>query len=193
MIRTSLVAAALLFAASSPALATPQLAPVWTDHVVIQRDVPIRIDGNAAAGERVSGTLGDKAAAAQADSRGRFTLEFPARSASSDPLTLTVTGADRSTTTVADILVGDVWLCSGQSNMEWPLSASVGGAASVLGSADDGLRLLLVPKDTAAAPQTAFATPAAWAAASPESAPPLHGHDAPQVRGRPARRSVRAP
>jgi hypothetical protein len=62
MIRTSLAAAALLFAASSPVLAAPQLAPVWTDHVVIQRDVldPHRRD-RAAAGESVSGTLGDRA------------------------------------------------------------------------------------------------------------------------------------
>ena len=74
---------------------------------------------------------------------------------------------------MTDILVGDVWLCSGQSNMEWPLSASVGGAAAVQGSADDGLRLLLIPKDTAAAPQAAFATPVAWAARLAESAPPV--------------------
>jgi sialate O-acetylesterase len=100
---------------------------VWSDHAVIQRDKPIRVEGTAAAGERVSATLGGQTAAAQADPQGRFALEFPARGASSEPLTLTVRGADGSATSVSDILVGDVWLCSGQSNMEWPLSASVGG------------------------------------------------------------------
>src|SRR5688500_13783816 len=119
MIRTSLVAAALASAVSSAAFAAPQLAPVWSDHVVVQRDAPIRVEGSTAAGERVSGTLGGQSAAAQADSQGRFTLEFPARPASSAPLALTVTGADGSSATVSDILIGDVWLCSGQSNMEF--------------------------------------------------------------------------
>ena len=173
MIRTPLVAAALLSAVSSPALAAPQLAPVWNDHVVVQRDAPIRVEGSAAPGERVSATLGDEATAAQADRQGRFTLEFAARQASDVPLTLTVKGADGSAATVSDVLVGDVWLCSGQSNMEWPLSASVGGAAAVQASADPGLRLMLVPKDTAAVPQNAFSTPTPWALAAPQSTPPF--------------------
>jgi sialate O-acetylesterase len=172
MIRTSLVAAALLTAAS-PALAAPQLAAVWSDHIVVQRDAPIRVEGTAAPRERISGTLGDRSATAQADAQGRFALEFPALPATGDPLTLIVKGADGSAATISDILVGDVWLCSGQSNMEWPVSASVGGAAAAQASADPGLRLLLVPKDTAAAPQAAFSTPTAWAVASPASTPPF--------------------
>ena len=173
MIRTPLVAAALVSAAAAPAFAAPQLAPPWSDHVVIQRDAPIRVEGSAAPGERVSATLGDEATAAQADRQGRFTLEFAARQASDVPLTLTVKGADGSAATVSDVLVGDVWLCSGQSNMEWPLSASVGGAAAVQASADPGLRLMLVPKDTAAVPQNAFSTPTPWALAAPQSTPPF--------------------
>ncbi|MBO9558648.1 MAG: sialate O-acetylesterase, partial [Caulobacter sp.] len=162
-----------LSAVSSPALAAPKLAAVWSDHAVVQRDAPIRVEGTAAARERVSGTFGDRTATAQADAQGRFTLEFPARPASNDPVTLTVTGADGSATTVTDVLIGDVWLCSGQSNMEWPLSASVGGVAAVQASADPGLRLLLVPKDTAAAPQAAFGAPTPWVLAAPESTPPF--------------------
>ena len=173
MVRSSLVAAALASVAASPALAAPQLSAVWSDHVVVQRDAPIRVEGTASAGERVSGTFGERTATARADREGRFTLEFPAREASGDPVTLTVTGTDGSAVSVSDILVGDVWLCSGQSNMEWPLSASVGGAGAVQASADPGLRLLLVPKDTAAAPQAAFSAPAPWAIASPQSTPPF--------------------
>ncbi|HEY6815058.1 MAG TPA: sialate O-acetylesterase [Croceibacterium sp.] len=171
MFRSSLVAAVLASAVSSPALAAPQLAPVWSDHVVVQRDVPIHVEGTAAAGERVSGTFGDQSTTARADAQGRFTLEFPAREASSEPLTLAVAGANGDATTVSDVLVGDVWLCSGQSNMEWPLSASVGGAAAAQASADPGLRLMLVPQNTAAAPQAAFSTPTPWRVASPESTP----------------------
>jgi sialate O-acetylesterase len=173
MIRTSLVAATLVAAAASPALAAPQLSAVWSDHAVVQRDAPIRVEGTSAPRERVSGRFGDSTATARADAQGHFTLEFPARPAISEPQTLTVMGADGTAVTVSDILVGDVWLCSGQSNMEWPLSASVGGTAAMQASADPGLRLMLVPKDTAAAPQRAFAAPTPWALASPDSTTPF--------------------
>ena len=76
MIRTPFVAAALAFAIPATAVAAPQLAPVWSDHIVVQRDMPIRVEGTASARERVSGTLGNADAVAQADSQGRFTLEF---------------------------------------------------------------------------------------------------------------------
>jgi sialate O-acetylesterase len=171
MKRAALWLAALALPAA--AHAAPQLSAVWSDHAIVQRGAPITVEGTAGAGEKVTGTFGGQTATATADRAGRFMLMFGPNPANDDPQTLTVTGADGSATTVSDILVGDVWLCSGQSNMEWPLSASVGGAAAVQGSADDGLRLLLIPKDTAAAPQAAFSTPVKWAGASPDSAPPV--------------------
>jgi len=171
MNRTSLVAGALAAAVACPALAAPQLAPVWTDHAVVQRDAPIRVEGTAGAGERISGSLGNSTATAQADAGGRFTLEFPARPADGDPLTLTVTGADGSAATVTDLVVGDVWLCSGQSNMEFPVSRGLNGDAVAQTSADPGLRLLMIPKATSPVPQTAFAAPVAWTVASPETVP----------------------
>ena len=169
MRRAALLLAGVLLPATAEA--APHLDAAWSDHVVVQRDQPIRVEGTAAPGEKLSATLGRESASATADRAGRFTLTFAAREASAEPQTLTVTGADGSAATVSDLVVGDVWLCSGQSNMEWPLSASVGGAQAVQGAADDGLRLLLIPKDTAAAPQQAFSTPVRWAVASPESAP----------------------
>jgi sialate O-acetylesterase len=146
---------------------------VWSDHVVVQRDVPIRVEGTAAAGERVSGTFGGESKTAQADSAGRFTLEFPARPASDDPLTLTVTGADGGAAIVSDILVGDVWLCSGQSNMEFAVIRGLNGDAVAQSSADDGLRLLMIPKATAVVPQATFAKPARWTTAAPETVAPF--------------------
>ena len=171
MIRTSHLVAALASAVSFPALAAPQLSAVWSDHAVVQRGMPVRVEGTAAAGERVSGSFGEHTASARADPQGRFTLEFPARPAADDPLTLAVSGADGSVTSVSDVLVGDVWLCSGQSNMEWPVSASTAGGPAAQASDDPALRLLQIPKDTAASPQGAFSTPVAWAAASPASVP----------------------
>ena len=173
MNRNWLVAVVLVAATPTVAIAAPQLAPVWSDHVVLQRDAPIRVEGTAAAGERIAGSLGDRTATAQADAEGRFTLEFPARPASDAPLTLTVTGADGSIATVSDVVVGDVWLCSGQSNMEFPVERGLNGGAVAQTSTDPGLRLLMIPKATSPAPQTAFAGPVAWATASPETVRPF--------------------
>jgi sialate O-acetylesterase len=168
MIRAAWLLAGTLGPAA--ALAAPQLDPVWTDHAVIQRGRPIVVEGTAAPRSTVEIRLGTQTVQARADRAGRFAAEFAPIEAPSDPLTLTV--ADSSgTATVSDILVGDVWLCSGQSNMEWSVSVSTGGEQAAQDSDDDGLRLLQIPKDTAAAPRRAFSQPVAWAKASPQSVP----------------------
>src|SRR5690606_41388653 len=93
MNRTSLVAGALAAAVACPALAAPELAPVWTDHAVIQRDAPIRVEGTAGCGVGVAGGLGDLAAPARADAGGGFSLEFPAPASNAHPVALCVHGA----------------------------------------------------------------------------------------------------
>src|SRR5688500_10480397 len=124
MIRTAwLIAGAL---APATALAAPQLDPVWTNHAVIQRGRPIVVEGTAAPCATADARLGAQAVLARADRSGRFTAEFSALEASDEPLTLTVADATGSAA-VSDSLVGDVWLCSGQSNMEWSVSVSTGG------------------------------------------------------------------
>jgi len=164
---------AALFA--TPALAAPALSPVWTDHAVIQRDRPVVVEGTAKPGEKVVGTLGGATVGAKAAKDGSFTLTFPARPASSDPITLTVTGADGTAATVGDLLVGDVWLCGGQSNMEFSLWNSAGGPLAVQQSADDGLRVLMIPKVAALSPQKDFGGPVKWAAAAPDSVKDFSG------------------
>ena len=168
MIRTAwLIAGAL---APATALAAPELDPVWTDHAVVQRGRPIVVEGTAAPRGKVEARLGAQTVQVRADRTGRFMAEFAPLDASADPLTLTVSDPT-GTATVSDILVGDVWLCSGQSNMEWSVSVSTGGEQAARDSADEGLRLLQIPKDTAAAPRRAFSQPVAWAKASPQSVP----------------------
>ena len=149
MIRYGALVAALL---ATPALAAPALSPVWTDHAVIQRDRPVVVEGTAKPGETLSGTLGGATAGTKAAKDGSFALSFPARPASNDPITLTVSGADGTSATVVDLLVGDVWLCGGQSNMEFSLWNSAGGPLAVQQSADDGLRVLMIPKVSALTP-----------------------------------------
>ena len=167
-----MIRAAVLFAAlaSSTALsAAPVLSPAWTDHAVIQRDQPIVFEGTAAPGENVAGTLGSENATATTDAKGRFSLRFAPRPASAEPVSLALNGA----VAARDLLVGDVWLCSGQSNMEMQTERSLNSWGEVNGSADPQLRLLQVPKFTSAAPQAQFGKPIAWNAATPETVGPF--------------------
>ena len=167
MIRTGMALSALLMAGA--ASAAPVLAPVWTDHAVIQRGKPVLVEGTAAPGERITATLGRNRASATAAQDGTFRLSFPAREASSEPVTLTVTGADGSAATVSDIVIGDVWLCSGQSNMAYTVAAGLNGGNNVQASADPLLRMLTVPLDTSPTPVREFSEAVEWQSASPDT------------------------
>lgn len=153
-----------LLSASMPALAAPALSPYWTDHAVIQRGKPVVVEGRAEPGERISGMLGDESSKAVAGSDGHFVLQFKPREASGTPLTLAV--GDRQ---IHDLLVGDVWLCSGQSNMAFMVQQGLNSATEIASSADDGLRLLHVPDGSAVSPQARFSMPAQWNAAAPDT------------------------
>jgi sialate O-acetylesterase len=163
-----LLAATALTAMAGAASAAPLLAPVFTDHAVLQRGQPIRVWGAAKAGEAVELTLGEAQASATADAQGRWSATLPAREPG-EPLTLTVqAGGERQT--ISDLLVGDVWLCSGQSNMEYPLRRSLGGEAEAANSADPNIRLLQTGRVSLPEPTTALPREAAWRPATPESA-----------------------
>lgn len=171
-LRTTLLAAGLAFA--SPAFAAPtlQLGAVWSDHAVIQRGQPIVVEGTATPAARVTGTLGSEQTETVADAQGRFALRFAPRIASGTPTELAVsTGGE--TVRVADLLVGDVWLCSGQSNMEFPLSRALNGEMEAGLAADPQLRLLQVPKTIAYVPERAFGKDTRWALSTPETAAPF--------------------
>jgi sialate O-acetylesterase len=135
-----------------PAVATAEVnvdAPVG-DHMVVQRDRPLRIGGTAAPGEGVTATVAAAKAATKADANGRWSLTLPALPAGG-PYTVKIRGAN--TLTFTDVWAGEVWVASGQSNMEFPLQRSKGGAdAAALGCS--GLRLFTAANPPAAAPAT---------------------------------------
>jgi sialate O-acetylesterase len=157
-----------------------RLPKVWSDHAVVQRDRPIHVWGWADAGDHVTATLrngsGAEEAAATADSLGHWSLYLPQRPAGGEVYTLTVSEGQMggSTILVRDLLMGDVWVASGQSNMEMPLLGFPGsavlknGAEEIKAANHPEIRLLHEPKRFSYFPlQDQDAT---WQICTPETA-----------------------
>lgn len=149
--------------------AAPELLPVWTDHAVVQHDAPIRVAGTAAPHAHLAGRLGEAGATAEADATGAFVLSFAGRPASSAPVDLEVTAGGQSVVR-HDLLVGEVWLCSGQSNMEFTVSQGLNAFNEMAQNSDPQLRLLTVPHAATVLPQRVFGRPAQWQASTPATA-----------------------
>ena len=125
MLRTPLFAAAALLLAGSSAHATVRLPALVGSHMVLQRGRPVPVWGWAAPGEQVSVTFQGKTYPTSApDASGRWQATLPATPAGG-PYELTVQG--QNTILLTDVLVGDVWLASGQSNMQMPVQDRPGG------------------------------------------------------------------
>jgi sialate O-acetylesterase len=164
----SLLTAAAFAAVATTASAQPLLAPVFTDHAVLQRGQPVRVWGLAQPNAGVEVDLSGASASAVADAQGRWSAALPAREPG-PPLSLTVrSGAESQTLT--DVLIGDVWLCSGQSNMELPLRRTMGGEYEVAAAGDPDIRLLQTGKVSLPAPTSALPKAAVWRVAGPATA-----------------------
>lgn len=165
-LKTLILATAL--GLSTHAAAGP-LASVFSDHAVLQRDQPIKVWGQAAPNAPVSVDLSGASVAASADAQGRWSAVLPARPAGGGPLTLTVqAGAERQV--VSDLAMGDVWLCSGQSNMEYPLRRSLNGDGEVASAGDPDIRLLRTGKISKPAPQSDLPADVVWKVSTPRTA-----------------------
>ena len=160
----SLLITAGMFASS--AIAAPTIDPQFGDHAVIQRSKPVLLSGTTVPGGVVMVTFADQTLATKADASGRWQAEFPARSAGKG-LRLTVNAFDGSASS-SDLAFGDVWLCSGQSNMEYPLNRALGYGPTEAAN-DPDLRLMKVPHQVADAPQSSFKDRPVWKISSPEA------------------------
>ena len=164
MNRLTSMAFALVLAGTAQAEA-PLMSALFVDHAVLQRDRPIDVYGRANAGEEVSVSLGNATAQAKANAQGIWSVTLPAMSAGG-PFTLTSRTAARSQT-ANDVLIGDVWLCSGQSNMEWPVRTTLDAGAEVALSTNDRIRHVTVARAISAAPRTDLDAPLEWQVAGP--------------------------
>lgn len=143
------------------------LGPLFGDHMVVQRDRPLRVWGEAGAGALVEVQFGPRRAEAKAGSDGRWETVLDALPAGG-PYDLRAAAAG-ATAQATDVLVGDVWLCSGQSNMQMTLKESDGGPRAADASATlKNLRLATVGRKGAAAPEERCDI--RWRLPTPESA-----------------------
>jgi sialate O-acetylesterase len=158
--------AALVFAMALCARAEITLSPLISNHMVIQRNLPVHIWGMAAEGEKVSVTFRGETHAATPDQFGRWSVYLPPEEAGG-PFELTVAG--NNTIKLSDVLVGDVWVASGQSNMEFPVhAASNGPAATAAATACPQIRLFTMEHKVSDYPlESASAEP--WAPCNPSS------------------------
>lgn len=162
----------LAAALTAIAAADVTLPAAFTDHMVLQRGVRARIFGSAQVSEQVDITLTDDKGAALRTARtvagqgGRWSVELEPLGASAEPMTLRVKGANE--VVVQDVVVGDVWIAGGQSNMEWPIGATgpqVEAAAAI--PADGSIRYLRTPKVTSSRPEASI--DASWTVLSPQT------------------------
>jgi sialate O-acetylesterase len=160
--RPLLILATLL---ASGAVAAPTIDPQFGDHAVIQRGKPIVVSGSASPNQRLTVSFAGDRKSAVADTSGRWQAPFPTRNAGG-PYSIELNGS----VAASDIAVGDVWLCSGQSNMEYPLRRALNGDGEVQNANDPGLRLMKVPQQLAQSPSRGFDKPPSWQPTTPDSA-----------------------
>jgi sialate O-acetylesterase len=125
------------------------LPAIIGDNMVLQQGTKVRVWGTANANERVTVTFNNRSANAVADSQGRWKVWLGPFKAGG-PFELTVKGD--TIITIKNVLVGEVWLCSGQSNMEWPLINTVNGTDTVAQANLPQIRLFTVEKHTSTTP-----------------------------------------
>lgn len=156
----------LLTVFHSSALAQPRLPHLFSNHMVLQRDKEIIVWGWADPGESISVNLGSNTREAAAASDGRWKVKLPPMLAGG-PFTLTVKG--KQTITLKDVMLGEVWVASGQSNMAYALSAAAGAVEEVPKAICPEIRFFTVPKRVSLTPEEDTLA-AAWETCSPDTA-----------------------
>ncbi|MDR1280216.1 MAG: acetyl esterase [Opitutaceae bacterium] len=161
------VALAALLIAGAPLAADVSLPAIFSDHMVLQRTANVPLWGTAAPGEHVTLSLDGQTVETVADADGKWkaALDLRNTSAARGPFTLNVRGKNR--IDIADVLVGEVWLASGQSNMEFSLERTLDAEQEIARSARPGIREFAVESASSRKPQADCK--GRWIVASPET------------------------
>ena len=158
-----LIVAVLVLAATVHA--DPRLPELFSKHMVLQASANVPVWGWADPGEKIAVSIFDQRRETTADQAGRWRVSL--RLTAGGPYRLTVQG--KGTVAIDDVLVGEVWACSGQSNMAFELSSAATAAEDLADADYNGIRLFQVPNRSAVQPQTETQG-AAWRRVTAESA-----------------------
>jgi alpha-glucuronidase len=148
----------------------PLVSSLFQDHAVLQRGQPIKAWGWAAPADLVTVSLAGTSATARAEGSGRWTATLPAMEAGG-PYSLGVSAQSGAHQTISDVLIGDVWLCSGQSNMVLQVHRTLDSRAQIAGSANDSIRMLTVGLTSSPVPLQNLSAPVQWQPAAPATVP----------------------
>ncbi len=161
----TLAVALSLFVAS--ALYAVELAGIFTDDMVLQSDMPVPVWGTGPAGQTVTVEFAGQQQTGTVAADGRWRVILPALRVSAEPRDLIVR-ANNQPSKISNVLVGEVWLASGQSNMEWPLAKTLNASNVIAQAADEQLRFFTVPRRISDTPATSVT--GRWAACTSASA-----------------------
>lgn len=151
---------------SHGAFAALKLPTIIGDNMVLQRDQDLKIWGWDDPGQEVGVSFAGQSVKGKADDKGRWEVTLKPLKTNAEPQQMVVSGSGGQKITVANILVGEVWLCSGQSNMAFTVGRSYGGDLEALTANYPQIRMVSVPQVGVQEPQDHFE--GQWEACTPE-------------------------
>ncbi|MEM6884581.1 MAG: sialate O-acetylesterase [Verrucomicrobiota bacterium] len=169
-IKPCLLVLGALLLSSAGLHAELSLPNIFSDHMVLQREQANPVWGTAEARQKITVSIADQRHETQADEQGRWRVKLDPMAASSEPKTLQVAAGDAQVS-FHDVLIGEVWFCSGQSNMGWNVASSNHVDVELASANYPNIRLLRVPTLGAAEPQDQF--DGQWQKCSPETVGPF--------------------
>jgi sialate O-acetylesterase len=165
-VRLALPAALAAAFAATAARADVKLPAIFGPHMVLQRDAEDKVWGTADPGEEVTVKIADQTKTAKAGDDGAWSVKLDPLPAGG-PHTMTVSG--KNAITYDDVLVGEVWLCSGQSNMQWGVGGERDADLAIATAKYPNIRLITVPNVGTQEPQSTFR--GEWQPCSPQTVP----------------------
>ena len=161
-----IVLSCCVIAAAGRCAADVRLPRIFGNQMVLQRGLPVRVWGTAAPGEKVTVSIGKNESAATAAANGKWSVELPPPEGG--PLEVTVQGKNK--ITLRDVLVGEVWVCSGQSNMQFSVRSTNIAKQEIAAARHPHIRLFTVPMRPAGEPADDI-DQGYWTECKPETVP----------------------
>jgi sialate O-acetylesterase len=165
LFKNSIASAALLMVLANVAVAELKLPSIIGENMVLQRDQKLPIWGWDAPGTEVTVSIGDQKVSAKADEDGRWLVNLKSMKAA-ESLEMTIQGSNE--VKLSNVAVGEVWLCSGQSNMEWVVSNSDNPQEEIAAGNYPNIRHIKIPHSPKDAPQDNVPS-GGWQATTPQT------------------------